>query len=713
MPYLIWMQPNREHTTRGRHVRRCRVTVIGGQQPRRPIVPIALDADDIGGVVTGEDGPEAGVWVIAETRELGTGLIRIVVTDDQGRYVLPDLPKAGYDVFVRGYGLLDSKRVPGRPGQRLDFSVAEAGEREAAAVFPASYWLSLIRVPPTGPIHPADLTRALKSCMTCHQLGSLATRELSAAIGAHLQAWDERVKRGPSGALMAEQFARLRGQRTMLSEWTERIAAGIYPIEGPPRPHGPERNVVITQWIWGDETTLADGEAASEPRDAGVNPNGRVYGASRFHDALLWVDPAAHAAGEVTIPTSVPLPPGTPSPSFGGTPIWRSAAEPRGAAIDQGNRVWLSARHRANDDQPPFCGSSTNRFARFFPLATGTRQVSIYEPGTNRFTQIDTCFTAEGSDPDAGGRRFFGAGDIIGWIDARTLAAQPASQPVNHEAVQGWCPLVVDANGDGVINSPWTEPRESADASKDRRIQFDCGRPVVAPDGAVWCSAAGAPDDRILRLELGANPPESCKAEVFEVPRWRDVSGARGLDVDSTGVVWVSMAATDHLARFDRRKCRTLNGPRATGQHCDEGWSFYPIPGPPFTIASPTAGADAVLRGAHSARTTDLMDGTTVDRFDVLGLNGGQDVPMTRLVNGDAVLAFMPGSGDFVALRVPYPLGFFARTLHARIDDPAGGWKGRGLWSSYGSWAGWHVEGGGGVRSRVVKFQMRPDPLAK
>jgi hypothetical protein len=685
------------------------LTGVGGQQPR-PAPPIALDADDIGGVVTGENGPEAGVWVVAETTELPAGFVRIVVTDEQGRYVLPDLPKAGYDVFVRGYGLIDSKRVPGRPGQRLNFSVAEAGEREAAVVFPAAYWLSLIRVPPTGPIHPAELTRALKDCMACHQLGSAATRELRAAVGSHLQAWDERLKRGAAAALMADQFARLRGQRTMLSEWTERIASGIYPLEGPPRPRGIERNIVITQWNWGDDTTVADGEAASEPSDVRVNPNGRVYGASRFGDALLWVDPTTHSAGEVKIPTGVPLPAGTRSPSFGDRPIWRSAAEPRGAALDRANRIWVSARHRANEDQPSFCNASTNRFARYFPLAHGTRQVSVYEPVTDRFTQIDTCFTAEGSDLDAGGRRYFGATDVIGWIDTGTLAASP---PPGHEAVQGWCPLVVDTNGDGAINPGWTEPRERADPSRDHRIQFDCGRPIVAPDGAVWCSAGAESDDRIVRLEIGASPPESCRAEVYEVPRWRDVGGARGLDVDRNGLVWSSMAATDHLARFDRRKCRTLNGPRATGQHCDEGWTFYPIPGPPFSIASPTAGGDAVLRGARSARTTDLMDGTTVDRFDVLGLNRGQDVPMTRLVNGDALLAFVPESGDFLSLRVPYPLGFFARTLHGRIDDPVAGWKGRGLWSSSGSWAGWHVEGGPGVKSRVVKFQVRPDPLAK
>src|SRR5262245_45035268 len=68
----------------------------------------AIDDDDIGGVVTGPNGPEAGVWVIAETRDLPTRYAKMVVTDDQGRYVVPDLPKAKYKVWVRGYGLVDS-----------------------------------------------------------------------------------------------------------------------------------------------------------------------------------------------------------------------------------------------------------------------------------------------------------------------------------------------------------------------------------------------------------------------------------------------------------------------------------------------------------------------------------------------------------------------------------------------------------------------------
>ena len=102
------------------------------QQPPPPSV--AIDNDDIGGVVTGPNGPEAGVWVIAETRDLPVRYIKIVVTDDQGRYVIPDLPKAKYDVWVRGYGLVDSAKATSEPGKQREphrDAGAERGRRRA------------------------------------------------------------------------------------------------------------------------------------------------------------------------------------------------------------------------------------------------------------------------------------------------------------------------------------------------------------------------------------------------------------------------------------------------------------------------------------------------------------------------------------------------------------------------------------------------------
>src|SRR5262245_14028315 len=120
--------------------------VIVAQQQAGAAVAVA--ADDLGGVVTSAKGPEAGVWVIAETRELPTRLAKIVVTDDRGRYVLPDLPKANYDVWVRGYGLVDSRKVKAAPGKTLNLTAVVAPNPKAAAqYYPAAYWMTLLKVP--------------------------------------------------------------------------------------------------------------------------------------------------------------------------------------------------------------------------------------------------------------------------------------------------------------------------------------------------------------------------------------------------------------------------------------------------------------------------------------------------------------------------------------------------------------------------------------
>ncbi|MEE8439565.1 MAG: carboxypeptidase-like regulatory domain-containing protein, partial [Micropepsaceae bacterium] len=106
---------------------------------------VAIDADDIGGVVSGPNGPEAGVWVVAETNELDVRYIKIVVTDDEGRYVLPDLPEANYDVWARGYGLVDSTKVSATPGNNLNLAaIPAASEAEAAHYYPAIYWYSML-----------------------------------------------------------------------------------------------------------------------------------------------------------------------------------------------------------------------------------------------------------------------------------------------------------------------------------------------------------------------------------------------------------------------------------------------------------------------------------------------------------------------------------------------------------------------------------------
>ena len=108
----------------------------------------AIDGDDIGGIVTSRMGPESGVWVVAETTDLGTKFAKMAVTDDFGRYVVPDLPKATYRVWVRGYGLVDSPKVDSEPGKQLNLTAVVAPDDKAAAeYYPAMYWASMIRVP--------------------------------------------------------------------------------------------------------------------------------------------------------------------------------------------------------------------------------------------------------------------------------------------------------------------------------------------------------------------------------------------------------------------------------------------------------------------------------------------------------------------------------------------------------------------------------------
>ena len=125
----------------------CRVLAAAPAELRAQTA-VAIDNDDIGGTVTGASGPEAGVWVIAETTDLPTRYAKMVVTDDQGRYVVPDLPKAKYKVWVRGYGLIDSPKVDGEPGKQLDLkAVAAPNEAAAAQYYPAIYWYSMLKIP--------------------------------------------------------------------------------------------------------------------------------------------------------------------------------------------------------------------------------------------------------------------------------------------------------------------------------------------------------------------------------------------------------------------------------------------------------------------------------------------------------------------------------------------------------------------------------------
>jgi hypothetical protein len=677
---------------------------------------VKIDRDDIGGIVTGPNGREAGVWVIAETRDLPTKFAKIVVTDDQGRYVIPDLPNGTYDVWVRGYGLVDSQKVKARPGRMVDLKAVPApSEKDAAAYYPSMYWFSLIRVPqesefPIGPMaNQMTWVSTIKqgSCQSCHAIGTPGTRnvpELFKKGGEvnSVDAWRERLKSGSAMALMARDSSRL-GERGLqdFAKWTDDIAKGELPFAKPERPKGVERNLVVTTWDWSEPKHYLHDLVLTDRRNPRVNANGRAYGSPEDStDLVPWVDPKTHSAGTVMHPVRDPKTPSTkdnphgPSAYWGADPIWDGKTLNHNPMMDERGRVWFTSRITP-DANPDFCKSgSEHPSAKAFPLNGGAnRHLSNYDPKSGKWTLIRTCFPTHhlnfASDKDQTlwtSPGVVGPG-VIGWLNRRVY-----EQTGDEVRAQGWTPFVLDTNGNG-RRDEYVEPDAALDASKDKRIQVNMYAVAVSPsDGAVWGTILGAPGG-IARVIPGADPVKTALTEYYEVPM--PGYSPRGGDVDSNGVYWVSLAS-GHLGQFDRRKCKVTAGPSATGKHCPEGWTLHQYPGPQ-------------LRDVKTPGSAEISYYTWVDRFGIFGL--GKNVPVSMGNGSDAVYAFV--DGQMLTLHIPYPMGVFPKNVDGRIDDPKTGWKGRGIWTTSGTRVLFHSESGKEGNHKAVKLQLRPSPLAR
>jgi hypothetical protein len=683
--------------------------------------------NDLGGVVTGPNGPEAGVWVIAETHDLPTRFAKIVVTDDEGRYLIPDLPQANYDVWVRGYGLVDSPKKKTSPGNTLDLEAVEAPDPKAAAqYYPAGYWFSLMNIPDksrfpgTGPegngISPDIATQAeylmnIKSgnCLACHALGTIGTREFQESLGnfnTSVEAWHRRLQSGQAGASMVTSVERIGREEVlgMFADWTDRIAEGEIPPE-PPRPQGLERNVVITQWDWADPKAYLHDLVSTDRRNPTINANGKLYGALEASaDYLPVLDPQNHEASQIPLTvrdpnTPVASGPNMPasSPYWGDEPIWNSKTNVHNPMLDDQGRVWITAAVRAFDN-PDFCKEGSDHpSAKLYPKDRSSRHLGVYDPKTGEYKHISTCFSTHHlmfAEDDNNTLWTSGGGDVVGWLDTKMY-----DETGDEEASQGWTPLILDTNGNGKRDK-YVEPNDPVDPTKDKRISSGLYAVSPAPDGSVWGSSLGYPG-AVIRLNPGTNPAETALVEYYELPlneEGEPVEGfsPRGMDIDRDGVAWVALAS-GHMASFDRRKCNgPLNGPDATGQHCPEGWTFYAEPLPQIKNVDYPGSAEASYY-------------TWVDQFNTLGL--GENVPINTGNESEALLALK--DGEWVVMRVPYPLGFYTKWMDGRIDDPNAGWKGRGIWATISSRTPFHMEGGKGTTSKVFKFQLRPDPLAR
>ena len=317
---------------------------------------------------------------------------------------------------------------------------------------------------------------------------------------------------------------------------------------------------------------------------------------------------------------------------------------------------------------------------------------------------VDTCYMThhlQFAEDENDTLWLSGSTDVVGWLNTKLY-----DETSDEQAAQGWCPTIVDTNGDGRIGE-YTEPGEPQDPDEGhapRRLRL---RDHPQPGGRVDLDRAASPRTRgassvsswaTIRPRVAVPKSTSRPSRTRTSIRASGGTAGRGIDIDRNGILWTALGGSGHLASFDRSQCQVLNGPTATGQHCPEGWTLYAAPGPQ-------------MKGVTAAGSADFHYYNWVDQFNTLGL--GDNVPIANGTGSDALLALLPESGEWVTLRVPYPLGFYTRGLDGRIDDAEAGWKGRGVWASYDSVTNWHQEGGKGMTSEIVRFQIRPDPLAE
>src|SRR5437879_4368695 len=476
---------------------------------------VAIDADDIGGTVTSRFGPEAGVWVIAETRDLGTRFAKSVVTDERGRYVIPDLPKAKYQVWVRGYGLVDSPKVAAEPGKILDLTAAIAPDLATAAQsYPAAYWYAMLKIPdksrfpgtgdkgngiPDNFKTQEQWFNFIKTngCGNCHQMGNYATRTISEKLGkfeSSFDAWSYRLSVGPSGHDMVRFITQLMtpdgGHLAALADWTDRIKGGELPSRSPPRPVGVERNLVVTVRDWSDPKHYLHDLTVTDRRKPTVNGYGPMYGAAELStDDLPVLDPVHNTKTTIRPPVRDNTPSSAlnnqvanPSPYWGMEQVWDSRVNAHNPMMDQDGRVWFTAQSRSPKEIPAYCKKgSPLHTAQLYPLDVphegffqNSRQLTVYDPKTKKFTTLDTCFGthhlnfAEDANNTLWLSNNTGLGGapvpqlaVVGWVNTKLFwqTGDPAK-------AQGWTPLIVDTNGNGKRDEGYNEPGKEPDYGK-------------------------------------------------------------------------------------------------------------------------------------------------------------------------------------------------------------------------------------------------------
>jgi len=640
--------------------------------PRTPSVQdVQIDQASIGGVVLNANGgmPEAGVWVIAETKALPVPFRKIVVTDDEGRFVVPDLPDAAYELWVRGYGLKDSARVKASRGERVSLQVSNASSpQEAAKIYPADYWTSLVQVPSkeqipsrfTGVDHWVAAWRS--GCNQCHQLGMTVTRRWTDP-----EEWDSifRRNRGMDGT--ADRLGRELLAKN-LADWATRIQAGEVP-PAPPRPSGLERNIVVTQWDWGYKDSFIHDLTSTDKRNPTLYPYGKVYAADRSRETLWVLDPMKNTVNAYPLQTRN---------SQGHNPKadyyhdslsaedW--LASPHNPMLDERGRVWMTTQIRPEgpDDNPKWARSvirtesnSEAEVNQAYKLLLASRhglQLGYFDTETKRFVLIDTVYSNHHLQLDRQGRLWSNnPGDVVslGMLDTNKVNPDDP-QATEAGAQEAWMRI---------------DP-ETGKADKG----WGYAVAVNPVDGTIWQSdpETGGPNNKLYKFD-----PKTGRFKDYPLPAPGRVP--HGIDASTDGTMWFS-AGSGHLGRFDPKT---------------EKFTYWELPGPKFKGTGKETGS------------TEYPYFLWVDQFNALGL--GKDTVIVNGTTSDSLLVFDPRKETFSVLRIPYPIPFYTRGLDGRIDDPKAGWKGRGLWATYSSYLPKFTETRMGS---VDHIQLRPNPLA-
>jgi|HubBroStandDraft_4_1064222.scaffolds.fasta_scaffold38077_1 streptogramin lyase len=651
--------------------------VAGGGPQNVP--GLKVDKGSIGGVVVNSAGgkAEAGVWVIAETKSLPAPFRRIVVTDDQGRFLVPDLPEGEYEVWVRGYGLKDSERTKALCGETVKLQVANAATpQEAAKIYPASYWTSLIQPPPMSEL-PAKyksqdewLATLRNGCNHCHELGMPQTRIYTTA-----KDWDAMFLRAKSMHQELNGLGRDVVEK-MLADWGSRIAAGEVP-PAPPRPTGIERNVVISQWDWGFPESFVHDLISTDKRNPTLYPNGKVYGVDRTGGGrLLILDPVKNAVSWLQVE------PRDKSHGYSLTKDYYHGQEeeqayvgedkewmasPHNPMFDEKGRLWMTVQIRAGGhdyypawakntivtDNPADVDAAYNLVSK----NGNNMQLGYFDTKTNKFVTVDTGYNTHHLQLDWQDRVWTdGGGSAAGELDTRKLDLTSLDTIKATEAGAQKTFVRVDPETKKMI--PGT----------------GYGEAVSPVDGTVWYSSpvAGGPANKLYMVD-----PKTDKITDYPLPP--PGRFPHGIDFSSDGNVWVSLGS-GQLGRLNRK----------TGE-----WKFWDTPGLKFKGTGKETGS------------TDFPYYLWVDQFNVSGL--GKDTVFETGTTSDAQFVFDPKKETFVVFHVPYPMPYYARGLDGRIDDPNAGWKGRGLWMTYSSYLPRFTENRSGT---VNHMQIRPNPLA-